>query len=227
MLWRWPFAGGRSSVVHLPSVCPSLAVDDAPDKIRYAARMRTLRLLLVFCLLSLLAAPSVRAGNYVTLSCPDRSFSQRFMVGTGRQFRGQGIELWPMLCTATGRFADYPRVGDVQRFARLEALARRPVSDSVLVRDVLDLSAELGDTSLATMFDQTDGLTFGDIRSSVANTARDTGKRLGSTHYTAWTQPTCAGFLIPFDYYLDTGAACPACGTASLVIDSSDRTEWE
>ncbi|MDA8231024.1 MAG: hypothetical protein M0006_06775 [Magnetospirillum sp.] len=179
-------------------------------------------------LLALVAvAGPATAGSYVTLTCGDGSFDRQFMVGTGRQFRGQGLEVWPMLCTATGKFASYVRVMDSARFARLEALAARKVADKVDVKSVLDLSAELGGQDLSTLFDQTEGLTFGDIRSTVTNTAKDTGRKIGSSRYTAWSHPTCSGDLIPFDYYLDTGTPCPACGNAPLKVDTSNRAEWE
>ncbi|MBI5162701.1 MAG: hypothetical protein HY985_02230 [Magnetospirillum sp.] len=187
--------------------------------------MRTLKSLTL--VMSLLAAGPALAGGYVTLKCPDGSFSHEFMVGSGRQIKGQGLELWPMLCTDTGRFAIYPRIMNAARFAKLEALAARSVKDTVEVQTILDLSAELGDETLADLFDRVEGLTFGDIRSTVGNIARDSGQRLGQTHHTYHTHPTCTGGLVPFDFYLDSGAPCQACGGAPLEVDTTNRTEWE
>jgi len=170
-----------------------------------------------------LAALPAQAGNYVSLSCPDGTPIRKFPIGSGRQIHGQGLELWPMLCTATGRFAVYARVSDAERFARLEALSRRPLSDTTEVRAAIADAPEYAD-----LFAQAEGLTFADIRSTVANTARDTGERIGSAAPADWWRhPTCAGRLAPFDYYLDSGAPCPACAGDRLMVDTADRTEWD
>jgi hypothetical protein len=175
----------------------------------------------------LLAAPVAMAGGYVRLGCAD--WQEEFMVGTGRQFRGQGLELWPMLCLSTGRISSYARVMNPGHFSRLQTLAAQPAKDSDLVADWAarhdDLALQIG---LADMFPELGELTFGDIRSSVTNAARPTEETILATRFVYYLHPTCVGRLVPFDYYIDNPAPCPACqGSKLQVIPPPIDREWD
>lgn len=180
---------------------------------------------LVVALFALLSAGPALAGGVVTLGCGD--WRQEFLVGTGRQFRGQGLEVWPMLCLTTGKVGSYSRVMDPENFARLEAAARQKAANTDRVADWM--RANPRQTAIPPgMFGQVEELTFGDLRASVENAARPTEETILTTRFVFWTHPACASRLVPFDYYLETGTACPACGGGKLgVLDGGNRSEWD
>lgn len=151
------------------------------------------------------------------------------MVGTGRQFRGQGLELWPMLCLSTGKISSYARVMNATHFARLQTLAAQKAPPAMLLSDWMtthdDIALQIG---VNDMFGQIGELTFGDIRSTVANAARPTEETILTTSFVYYVHPTCEGRLVPFDYYLDRPVACPACQGGRLkVIPGGSHAEWD
>lgn len=179
-------------------------------------------------LAALLVAPSALAGGYVTLGC-NNGWQQEFLVGTGQEFRGQGLELWPMVCLSNGKVSSYSRVMNPQHFQALESLAAQAAPDGQRLADWMnhhgDLAAQLG---VPAMFGQIEGITFGDIRSTVANAARPTEETILTSRFVYYVQATCAGRLVPFDFYVEQGAPCPACqGSKLAVIDTGNRAEWE
>ncbi|PKU21643.1 hypothetical protein [Telmatospirillum siberiense] len=167
------------------------------------------------------------AGGYVTLGCGD--WQEEFMVGTGRQFRGQGLELWPMVCLSTGKMSTYARVMNPEHFARLQTLAAQSAPDSERVADWIAAHADEAVLMIAPdMFGQIEGLTFGDIRSTAANAARPTEESILTSPFVYYIHPNCTGRLVPFDYYLERMEPCPACKGGKLdVIDSGNHAEWE
>ncbi|MDR3437595.1 hypothetical protein [Telmatospirillum sp.] len=177
----------------------------------------------VFCLV----AGGAWAGGYVRLGCGD--WQEEFMVGTGQQFRGQGLELWPMLCLSSNKISSYARVMNADHFARLQTLAAQKAPDSARLADWMtthdDLALQIG---VADMFAEIGELTFGDIRSTVTNAARPTEETILTTSSVYYIHPTCAGRLIPFDYYLDRPVPCPACQGGRLkVIEGGNHAEWD
>jgi hypothetical protein len=167
------------------------------------------------------------AGGYVTLGCT--GWQEEFMVGTGQQFRGQGLELWPMVCLSTGKMSTYARVMNAEHFARLQALAAQAGPDGERLADWLAANGETAASLVAPdMFGQVEGLTFADIRSSVANAARPTEESILTSPFVYYIHPNCTGRLVPFDYYLEREVPCPTCNGGKLeVIDSGNRAEWE
>jgi hypothetical protein len=172
-------------------------------------------------------ADGALAGGYVTLGCDD--WREEFMVGTGGQFRGQGLELWPMVCLSTGKMASYARVMNAAHFGGLQALAAQDGPDSQRLADWMELHGDLAARLVAPdMFGQIEGLTFGDIRSTVANAARPTEENILTGPFVYYIHPTCTGRLVPFDYYLEREAPCPACNGGKLqVIDTGNHAEWD
>jgi hypothetical protein len=172
-------------------------------------------------------AGGVAAGSYVTLGCDE--WREEFLVGTGRQFRGQGLELWPMVCLSTGKMSSYARVMNPEHFARLQSLAAQAAADTERVADWAQAhGAEAEEIGVGEMFGQIEGLTFADIRSSVANAARPTEENILASPFVYYVHPTCIGRVVPFDYYLERGVPCPTCNGGTLqVIDNGNRADWE
>ncbi len=167
------------------------------------------------------------AGGYVTLGCDD--WQEEFLVGTGRQFRGQGLELWPMVCLSTGKMSSYARVMNAEHFALLQSLAAQAAPDTERLTDWIEANGETASHLIAPdMFGQIEGLTFADLRSSVANAARPTEESILTSPFVYYVQSTCTGRLVPFDYYLERMEPCPACKGGMLqVIENGNRAEWE
>lgn len=188
---------------------------------------RSVVVLLGILLAMAVGTGEVLAGGYVTLGCGD--WREEFLVGTGRQFRGQGLEIWPMVCLSTGKMSSYARVMNATHFAALEALAAQAAPDSERLADWMEKHDDLASQMVAPdMFGQVEGLTFGDIRSSVANAARPTEETILASSFVYYIQPTCVGRLVPFDYYLEGLAPCPACNGGRLsVIDTGNHAEWD
>lgn len=174
-----------------------------------------------------LGAGGAWAGGYVTLGCGD--WQEEFMVGTGVQFRGQGLELWPMVCLSDARMSTYARVMNPEHFARLQTLAAQSAPDSQRLADwIADHADEANQMVAPDMFGQIEGLTFGDIRSTVANAARPTEESILTSPFVYYIHPTCTGRLVPFDYYLERMEPCPTCKGGKLeVIDTGNHAEWE
>jgi hypothetical protein len=167
------------------------------------------------------------AGGYVTLACGD--WRQEFMVGTGDRFRGQGLELWPMVCLSTGRMSSYARVMNPGHFARLETLAAQKAPDSERLADWVAANTDLaGQIGVGNLFGDVEGLTFGDIRSTVTNAARPTEETILASNFVYYIHSTCVGRLVPFDYYLERKEPCPACNGGRLqVIEGANPAEWD
>lgn len=167
------------------------------------------------------------AGGYVTLGCGD--WQEEFLVGTGRDFRGQGLELWPMVCLSTGKMSSYARVMNAEHFANLQALAAQAAPDTERVTDWIEAQGDAASQIVGPdMFGQIEGLTFADVRSSVANAARPTEESILTSPFVYYIHPTCTGRLVPFDYYLERAVPCPACNGGKLqVIDTGNHAEWE
>ena len=180
--------------------------------------------LTAFLLALVVAGPAV-AGGYVTLGCGD--WKQDYLVGTGQQFRGQGLELWPMVCLTDGKLASYSRVLDGVKFERLRVLAGQKAKDGDTVASWI--AANPDQTLMPSgMFGQVEQLTFGDIRSTVDNAARPTEESVLASRFVFWTHPACASRLVPFDYYLETGAPCPTCNGGKLrVMPGGNSSEWD
>lgn len=170
---------------------------------------------------------AARAGGYVTLGCGD--WRQEYLVGTGMQFRGQGLELWPMVCLSDGKMSSYARVMDPDRFARLQTLAAQPAPDSQRIADWMAAHPDIAGTLIGPeTFGQIEGLTFADVRSTVANAARPTEESILTSPFVYYVHPNCTGRLVPFDYYLERSEPCPTCQGGKLeVIDTGNRAEWE
>lgn len=167
------------------------------------------------------------AGGYVTLGC--EGWQEEFMVGTGQQFRGQGLELWPMVCLSTGKMASFARVMNPEHFALLQTLAAQSAPDTERLSDWVEAHGETASQLVAPdMFGRIEGLTFADIRSSVANAARPTEESILTSPFVYYIHPTCTGRLVPFDYYLEREVPCPSCNGGKLqVLDGGNHVDWE
>ena len=173
-----------------------------------------------------LFASPVGAGGTVTFDCAGQE--REFLVGTGRQFRGQGLELWPMVCLTTGQLASYARVMDAERFARLERLAGQRARDGDELALWLQDNPDKAGLVSPDMFGQAEELTFGDIRGSVSSAARPTEETILDTRFVYWVQSTCVGRLVPIDFYLETGAPCPACEGGKLRrTPKTGQPDWD
>lgn len=186
-----------------------------------------MRRALLTALLAFVLPAAAQAGGAVTLGCKDGSWQQEFLVGSGQQLHGQGLEVWPMYCPATGQMSSYARILDEGRFMQLEQLAAKKVKDNAKIRDYLELSAQFGNSE-PLQFPGFEELTFADIRNTVKNAARNTGEKIPPTNVTAYSHPACQGKLVPFDYYLDSKAPYPGCNGQPLErIETGRRIEWD